>query len=221
MHLNYKILFLGQRTFPDHLRALLWEKCLITNTLNSISQFDEIYDLPFQKQLRNDCQNFVETLGNDDLDKIAVMSVLESIITFYCKNRALKYETNNGWISTLLPIISLKLRRSDTYNLFEAIRDCFIPRNNMKQSNVYHVFRLLILYHDPELCAVLDTCRIMPEMYSMSWFQSLFASTCQLNVVLLIWDLYFQQSDPFLVFFLALVMMVSNLHYVLLKVVNI
>lgn len=109
-----------------------------------------------------------------------------------------------------MPILSLKLKRTETYNLFEAIRDTYIPKENVKHGNVYHVFRLLILYHDPELCAVLDTCKITPEMYSMSWFQSLFASTCQLSVVLLIWDLYFQQSDPFLLFFLSLIMLVNR-----------
>lgn len=183
----------------------------MTHNSDALAHFDEIYDLPFQKQLRQDCQDFVNTLGNDELEQVGVMSDLESILTFYCKNRNLKYESRNGWIETLLPILSLKLKRSDTYNIFEAIRDTYIPKDNMKdKGNVYHVFRLLILYHDPELCAVLDTCKITPEMYSLSWFQSLFASTCQLSVVLLIWDLYFQQSDPFLVFFLSLIMLVNR-----------
>lgn len=201
----------GKKTFPDTLRADLWMCCLVTQKSDALSHFDEIYDLPFQKQLRQDCQNFVDTLGNDELEQVGVISDLESILTFYCKNRNLKYESRNGWIETLLPILSLKLKRSDTYNLFEAIRDTYIPKDNVKdKGNVYHVFRLLILYHDPELCAVLDTCKITPEMYAMSWFQSLFASTCQLSVVLLIWDLYFQQSDPFLVFFLSLIMLVNR-----------
>lgn len=201
----------GKRTFPDALRADLWMCCLLTQKSDALAHFDEIYDLPNQKQLRTDCQNFVDTLGNDELEQVGVMSDLESILTFYCKNRKLNYESKNGWIETLLPILSLKLKRSETYNLFEAIRDCYIPKDKMKEkANVYHVFRLVILYHDPELCAVLDTCKVTAEMYAMSWFQSLFASTCQLSVVLLIWDLYFQQSDPFLVFFLGLIMLVNR-----------
>ena len=193
------------------MRADLWMCCLVTQTSDALSHFDEIYDLPNQRQLRQDCQNFVDTLGNDELEAVSVLSDLESILTFYCKHRNLKFESKNGWIETLLPILSLKLKRSETYNLFEAIRDTYIPKDNVKdKGNVYHVFRLLILYHDPELCAVLDTCKITPEMYALSWFQSLFASTCQLSVVLLIWDLYFQQSDPFLVFFLSLIMLVNR-----------
>lgn len=192
------------------MRADLWMCCLDTNKANVPAHFDEIYDLPFQNLLRQDCKNFVSTLGNEDQEQVGVQSELESILTYYCKKRDLKYESNNGWIETLLPILSLKLKRSETYTVFQAIRDTYIPKDNIKHGNVYHVFRLLILYHDPELCAVLDTFKITPEMYSMSWFQSLFASTCQLSVVLLIWDLYFQQSDPFLVFFLSLIMLVNR-----------
>jgi hypothetical protein len=201
----------GKKTFPENLRADLWMCCLLTHAHDSLSQFDEIYDLPFQKQLREDVRVFVDKLGNEELERVGVLSDLESILTFYCKNRKLKYESNKGWIETLLPILSLKLKRTDTYNLFEAIRDTYIPKSKMEVgSNVYHVFRLLILYHDPELCAVLDTCKITPDMYSLLWFQSLFAATCQLSVVLLIWDLYFQQSDPFLVFFLSLIMLINR-----------
>lgn len=200
----------GKHTFPEFLRADLWTCCLVSHKSDSLSHFDEIYDLPFQKILRQDCQNFIDTLGNEDGDKISILSDIEAILTFYCKNRNLKYESNNGWIETLMPILSLKLKRTDIYNIFEAIRDTYIPKDNMKHGNVYHVFRLLILYHDPELCAVLDTCKITAEKYSSGWFQSLFASTCQLSVVLLIWDLYFQQSDPFLVFFLSLIMLVNR-----------
>lgn len=190
---------------------MVWQVCLdVRNKQDQLSQFNEIYDLPYQQQLRHDCHNFVENLGNDDQDKVSVISDLESILTFYCKNRNLIYESNNGWIELLLPLLSLKLRRSETYNLFETIRDSFIPKGNLKQGNVYNVFRLLILYHDPDLCAILDTKRITPDMYALSWFQSLFASTCILPVVMQIWDLYFQQSDPFLVFFLSLIMLVSR-----------
>lgn len=71
---------------------------------------------------------FSANLGNEDEDKVSVVSDLESILTFYCKSKSLKYEKGNGWIEILLPLIALKLPRSGTYNLFEAIRNCYIPR---------------------------------------------------------------------------------------------
>lgn len=176
---------------------------------NQLDHFNEIYDLPNQAILREDCQNFVSKLGNDEEDKIQVIADLESIITFYCKNRNIPYSRNNGWIEILLPILTLKVPKSTTYNLFEAIRDTFIPQSCEKDGNSFHILRLLLLYHDPELCSFLDTKRITPEDYCLSWFQSLFAATCSLPVVINMWDYYFQQSDPFFVFFLSLIMVVN------------
>lgn len=116
---------------------------------------------------------------------------------------------HNGWIEILLPILTLKVPKSTTYNLFEAIRDTFIPQSCEKDGNAFHILRLLLLYHDPELCSFLDTKRITPEHYCLTWFQSLFAATCSLPVVINMWDYYFQQSDPFFIFFLSLIMVVN------------
>lgn len=199
------------KAIPESLRPDVWQICLdVRYKSDQMALFNEIFDLPFQTELRNDCLAFVDKLGNDDEDKVSVESDLESILTFYCKNRSLHYATKNGWIELLLPLLSLKLSRSYTYNLFEAIRDTYIPKGCIKNGNVFHVFRLLILYHDPELCTMLDTKKITPDQYSMTWFQSLFAATCTFPVVLNMWDLYFQQTDPFLVFFLSLIMLVNG-----------
>lgn len=148
-------------------------------------------------------------LGNEEEDKLSVVSDLESILTFYCKSRNLKYDRNNGWIELLLPLLALKVPKSITYNLFEAIKDAYIPQSCQKEGSAFHILRLLLLYHDPELCSFLDTKRITPDMYCFSWFQSLFAATCNLSVVINMWDYYFQQSDPFFIFFLSLIMIVN------------
>lgn len=199
------------KAIPESLRPDVWQICLdVRYKSDQMALFNEIFDLPFQTELRHDCDACVEKLGNDEEDKVSVVSDLESILTFYCKNRSLQYDSNNGWIALLLPLLSLKLSRSYTYNLFEAIRDTYIPKGCVKNGNVFHVFRLLILYHDPELCSMLDTKKITPDQYSMLWFQSLFAATCTFPVVLSMWDLYFQQTDPFLVFFLGLIMLVNG-----------
>lgn len=199
------------KAIPETLRPDVWQICLDVRYKNDqMALFNEIFDLPFQSALRSDCGVFVDKLGNDEEDKLSVESDLESILTFYCKNRNLQYASGNGWIELLLPLLSLKLSRSYTYNLFETIRDTYVPKGCIKNGNVFHVFRLLILYHDPELCSILDTKKITPDQYSMAWFQSLFASTCTLPVVLSMWDMYFQQTDPFLVFFLSLIMLING-----------
>ncbi|XP_053961536.1 TBC1 domain family member 23 [Anastrepha ludens] len=199
------------KSIPEALRPDVWQVCLdVRHKSDQMSLFNEIFDLPFQNTLREDCQVVVDRIGNDDEDKVSVISDLESILTFYCKNRNLQYERNNGWIELLLPLLALKLNRSDTYNLFEAIRDAYIPKGCKPKGNVFHVFRLLILYHDPELCTMLDTKKVIPDLYSMQWFQCLFASSCGLSVILSMWDLYFQHADPFMVFFLALIILING-----------
>lgn len=198
------------RALPEELRPQVWQICLdVQDEINQLTHFNEIFDLSNQSILREDCQQCVSKLGNDDEDKVSITSDLESIITFYCKSRNLKYERNNGWIELLLPLLSLKVPKSTVYNLFEAVRDTYIPQSVHTSGNAFHVLRLLILYHDPELCSFLDTKRITPELYCLAWFQSLFGATCNLPVVLYMWDFYFQQSDPFFVFFLSLIMVIN------------
>ncbi|KAG8236298.1 hypothetical protein J437_LFUL017982 [Ladona fulva] len=198
------------RKIPDSLRADVWQICLdVQDKGNQFILFNDIYDLPEQEDLRKICKKFVDKLGNEDEDKVSVISDLESILTFYCKSTQSKYDENNGWIEILLPLIALKLHKTETYNLFEAIMTRFIPRCCTKNGSPFHLFRLLLLYHDPQLCSFLDTKKISPDLYCKTWFHSLFASTCNLSAIFAMWDLYFQKSDPFFVFFLALVMMVN------------
>lgn len=205
------------KLIPEYFRPAVWKACLdIKRKGNQISQFNEIFDLPNQNSLREHCQQFVDKLGNEEYDKVSVVSDLESVLTFYCKNRHLEYESNNGWIEILLPILALKFSLSDTYNLFENIRDSYIPRGCENNGNTFHVFRLLLQYHDPELCSFLDTKRIKPDSYTSQWFLTLFASTCRLPVLMSMWDLYFQRADPFFVFFLALIMIVNQKDQILL-----
>lgn len=205
------------KVIPESVRPDVWQVCLdVRHKSDQLSQFNGIFDLPFQRQLRTDCNTVVEKLGNEDEDKVSVVSDLESILTFYCKKRQVRqYESQNGWNELLLPLLALKLPRCDTFNLFEAIRDTYIPKGCVRHGNVFHLFRLLLQYHDPELCSVLDTKRITTDQFSLCWFQTLFASSCSPAVIMSMWDIYFQQSDPFLIFFLALTMLINGREQVL------
>lgn len=206
------------KPIPESIRPDVWKVCLdVRKKSDQLLMFNEVFDLPFQQILREDVNKIVDKIGNDDEDKVSVTSDLESLLTFYCKNRNLQYEADNGWPEILLPLLSLKLKRSDTYNLFESLRDAYVPKGCQPKGNVFHVFRLLLLYHDPPLCTFLDTKKISPELYSTKWFTSLFASSCGLSVILSMWDLYFQSSDPFLVFFLSLIILINGREQILAK----
>jgi hypothetical protein len=77
------------------------------------------------------------------------------------------------------------------------------------------VFRVLLMYHDAELCALLDTHRVGPKDFAQTWIRSMFSHTCGPDVILPLWDAYFLADDPFFVFFLALVMLINGKDYVL------
>ncbi|OWR52708.1 hypothetical protein KGM_205801 [Danaus plexippus plexippus] len=199
----------GKR-IPENLRPDVWLVCLNCQEMgNQLLLFDEVFDLPNQNDLRDDVKKFVQKLDNDDDEKLSVISDIESIITFYCKSKSHSYASNNGWIEILFPLLSLKLPRGDTYNLFEKVIKLYIPNGCVSNGVPFHILRLIIQYHDPELCSFLDTKRITPEQYCMPWLRSLFSGTCSLEVVLFMWDLYFQRSDPFFIFFLCLIMIIN------------
>ncbi|XP_076377048.1 TBC1 domain family member 23 [Megalopta genalis] len=191
---------------PTNLRPDVWQACLdVTDRGNQLSHFNEVFDLPEQNLIRDDCQQLVAKLGNDDEDKVSVVSDLESIVTFYCKSKGKQYKRGNGWLELLGPLIALKLPRSSTYNLFVTIIDIYIPRGEIYSS----VLRLLLLYHEPELCSFLDTKRVSPDQYTKGWVTTLFAGVCSLPAVCTMWDLYFMQADPFFMLFLSLIMVIN------------
>lgn len=198
------------KQIPESLRPDVWLLCLnCQDAGNQLCLFNEIFDLTNQNEVRDDVKRFVEKYYNEEDDKLAVISNIESIITFYCKSKAVNYSRNNGWIELLLPLLTLKLPRSDTYNLFEKIINSYVPKGCVKNGVSFHILRLLLQYHDPELCSFLDTKRITPEQYCLPWLRSLFASVCKLEVVQFMWDLYFQREDPFFIFFLCLIMIIN------------
>lgn len=175
-----------------------------------MSGFDGLFDLKEQGQIREDCKSLIEKFGNEDEeDKLALVSDLETIITFYSKSRNESYSSECDWLGVIQPLLALKLSRAEIYNCFYAILNKFIPRECYKNGKPFHLFRLLLQYHDPELSSFLDTKRVSPDTYALPWFRSLFASTCTLPVIQNKWDVYFQHGDPFLVFFMALVILVN------------
>ena len=45
----------------------------------------------------------------------------------------------------------------------------FSDRECCKNGRPFHLFRLLLQYHDPELCSFLDTKRVTPDSYAKTW----------------------------------------------------
>ncbi|XP_019642823.1 PREDICTED: TBC1 domain family member 23-like isoform X2 [Branchiostoma belcheri] len=198
------------RQVPEELRPAVWKICLnVAGKGDSMESWDGVFDLPQQEVLRQDCLSLLEKYEDLAEDQLAILSDMESVLTFYAKSRSLQYASGNGWVDVLAPLIPLRLPRQDLYNCFYAIMTKYIPRDCKVDGKPFHLFRLLLLYQDPELCNFLDTKRISADTYALMWIQSLFASPCELSVVQPMWDLYLQQADPFFLFFLALVILVN------------
>lgn len=200
----------------------------VTNKPDVFANWQSIYDLPEQQRIRELCQGIVGRpspvdlfrpgislsisgkLGNEsESDKLGIQSDLESVVTLYCKSREISYVPDNGWGDILQLLIALELPRAQLYNLFFSFTTKYIPRGCVKDGRPFDLFRLLLLYHEPQLCSLLDTRKITPDQYGMRWFNSLFANCTSLSVTLRIWDVYLQQGDPFLLFFMALAFLLT------------
>uniref|UniRef100_A0AAQ5XEW6 TBC1 domain family member 23 n=1 Tax=Amphiprion ocellaris TaxID=80972 RepID=A0AAQ5XEW6_AMPOC len=176
---------------------------------DSLSPWDGILDLPEQKLIHNRSQQLIDQLGASEDDRSEMVADVESVITFYCKSRNITFTPELSWPHLLKPLLGLQLPRSDLYNCFYAVMNKYIPRDCVPNGRPFHLYRLLLQYHEPELCSFLDTKKITPDSYAINWLGSLFSSHCPPDVTQSLWDSYLQQADPFLIFFLMLIILVN------------
>ncbi|XP_010637934.1 TBC1 domain family member 23 isoform X1 [Fukomys damarensis] len=198
------------RPLPAELRAKVWKIALnVAGKGDSLASWDGILDLPEQTTVHKDCLGLIDQLSVPEEKAAELLLDIESVFTFYCKSRNIKYNALLSWIHLLKPLVQLQLPRSDLYNCFYAIMNKYIPRDCSLKGRPFHLFRLLIQYHEPELCSFLDTKKITPDSYALNWLGSLFACYCSIEVTQAIWDGYLQQADPFFIYFLMLIILVN------------
>ncbi|XP_054829511.1 TBC1 domain family member 23 isoform X2 [Eublepharis macularius] len=198
------------RPIPDYLRAKVWKIALnVVGKGDSLSSWDGSLDLPEQTLIQKDCQDLVDQLSVPEENKSTLLLDVESVITFYCKSRNVKYSSSLSWTYLLKPLVHLQLPRSDLYNCFYAIMNKYIPRDCFLKGRPFHLFRLLLQYHEPELCSFLDTKKMTPDSYTLNWLSSLFSYHCSYEVTQAIWDGYLQLADPFIIYFLMLIILVN------------
>ncbi|XP_056102328.1 TBC1 domain family member 23 isoform X2 [Rhinichthys klamathensis goyatoka] len=191
-------------------RAKLWMIALnVSGKGDSLSSWDGALDLAEQTLIHSRSQQIIDELGIPVEEGRDLVSDVESVITFYCKSRNVTFTPDLSWPHILKPLLGLQLSRRDLYNCFYAIMNKYIPRDCFVKGRPFHLFRLLLQYHEPELCSFLDTKKITPDSYAISWLGSLFSSHCLPEVTQALWDVYLQQADPFLIFFLLLIILVN------------
>ncbi|XP_053242146.1 TBC1 domain family member 23 isoform X1 [Podarcis raffonei] len=204
------------RPLPDDLRAKVWKIALnVAGKGDSLASWDGCLDLPEQTLIHKDCQELVDQLSVPEEEKSVLLLDIESVITFYCKSRNVKYSSSLSWTYLLKPLVHLRLPRSDLYNCFYAIMNKYIPRDCFLKGRPFHLFRLLLQYHEPELCSFLDTKKMTPDSYALNWLGCLFSSYCSHEVTRAIWDGYLQLADPFFIYFLMLIILVNAKEFIL------
>ncbi|XP_065121023.2 TBC1 domain family member 23 isoform X2 [Paramisgurnus dabryanus] len=198
------------RNLSPSQRARLWMIALnVSGKGDSLSSWDGALDLPEQTLIHSRSQQIIDELGKSGEDGRDLVSDVESVITFYCKSRNVTFTPDLSWPDLLKPLLGLQLPRRDLYNCFYAIMNKYIPRDCVVKGRPFHLFRLLLQYHEPEFCSFLDTKKITPDSYAINWMNSLFSSHCPPEVTQALWDIYLQQADPFLIFFLMLIILVN------------
>ncbi|XP_051563193.1 TBC1 domain family member 23-like isoform X3 [Myxocyprinus asiaticus] len=176
---------------------------------DSLSSWDGALDLPEQTLIHSRSQQIIDQLGVPVEEGRDLVSDVESVMTFYSKSRNVTFSPDLSWPHLLKPLLGLQLPRRDLYNCFYAVMNKYIPRDCVVKGRPFHLFRLLLQYHEPELCSFLDTKKITPDSYAINWLGSLFSSHCLPEVTQALWDIYLQQADPFLIFYLMLIILVN------------
>ncbi|KAF4321840.1 hypothetical protein G195_004941 [Phytophthora kernoviae 00238/432] len=211
---------------PTELRSRVWKELLGVahserlNLDQSILQVEE--DLDNQRVIAADASR---TRGNEPRFKQPeTVELVIKLLTYYCKCRSIQYK--QGMNEVLAPFLLLTEQREGSkesvplaegvvFQCFYALIDKFLPhvfvdREFRSLQCSFQLYRLLMLYHDPELCHYLDQHDMTPELYVTPWFMTLFARLLPPEFVFYLWDFFLLEEDPYLLHFVAYSLVAAN-----------
>ena len=155
----------------------------------------------------------------------AAVHRVECILTYYCHRMSVRYK--QGLNELLAPLFLLEDRSGQcisdgtAYNLLCRVVRHFAPRffasddtDFISLQCSFRLFRLLTLYHDPTLAAVLDQYELPPELYATPWFITLFARNLNdMTIIFALWDFLFccaRSPGPAMLHFVSLAFLRSH-----------
>ena len=103
------------------------------------------------------------------MEKLSAQSDIESVVTAFCANKHCDYDTSSSWMNILKILLPFHMPTPMMYEFFSVIINKFIPKDGSKNEVIHHLFRLIVLYHDPQLCSFIDTKKISFEDISATW----------------------------------------------------
>eukprot|EP00741_Cyanophora_paradoxa_P013914 tig00020723_g13431.t1 len=195
---------------PSEVRGEVWSRLLnVHGKEGNLEVFDVKLDLVNQWLVRADVARTRQ--GLTEFKDAKRQEELERILTLYCKRRSVSYV--QGLNEIVAPFFLLGLPKPAIFNCFYALiarylpnlftDDKFLPRGLL-------LFRLLLLYHDPQLCLFLDTHGASPDLYAVPWFLTLFARSLRIDVVFPVWDWLLTENDPLAPYFFAVALVSRN-----------
>ncbi|GMI23049.1 hypothetical protein TrCOL_g8125 [Triparma columacea] len=139
---------------------------------------------------------------------------IERLLTHYCISNDIKYK--QGLNELLAPFLTLTYSPACNdpelvaFGCFTAFTKKFLPTNVYADDGhtalqcCFRFFRVLLLYHSPNVCKLLDGHRLPPELYASGWFLTLFAQRLEMTDLYSFWDLYLLYDEPVLHHFVCL-----------------
>lgn len=210
------------REIPADLRGDVWQVLLGVESKDRFLVDDNIrdtaQDLENQRVIRVDAQRTRPDVPHFRQPEIETLVC--KILTYYVKTKDIRYK--QGLNEVLAPFIMLRKEPSlpdgTIFNLFYAFIDRFLPHLYVHEEFhalqcSFRLFRLLLLYHDPELCNHLDKHNLSPELYATPWFLTMFARNVPVKVLFRLWDVYLLEEDDggaLLNVFVALALVTQN-----------
>lgn len=86
----------------------------------------------------------------------------------------------------------------------------WIPGGLKRTSLITNCFKLLCATVFSPICSAhLESLKCQPFLYCHEWFSCLLASAVDDNVCASLWTLYIEKGDAFLIFYMALVLLVN------------
>jgi len=208
---------LHKKAVPASLRGVIWQVVMRVRSKPDALNGKELVKAEDGSALQQDCKTLAERFaeeGSSAEKTHELAEEMEMILGFYAKSKNTEYTSALGWAELLAPFMAVPLSRGDRYNCFYVLMSKYAVKDCSKKGVCFEVFRLLLQYHDSELCNLLDSVKIGPKDFAQTWIRSMFAAWCTSDVTLSLWDAYFMGEDQFFVFFLSLVMLINGKDYV-------
>ena len=162
------------------------------------------------ERTRADCETFREP---------QTQALLINILTYYCKTHHVRYK--QGMNEILAPFVLLRqpapLPEHTLYEMLASfvkryLTHMFSDDEFQSLQAAFRLFRLVLLYHDPELTGHLDQFEIVPELFATSWFLTLFAQLLPIESLFQTWEAYLLDVDhgQFLHTFVSIAYLCAN-----------